>query len=77
MAFLIPSEFLMNDENTFQHHVPVRDLGRHSEEQVYTAGGGDVMKVAVSQHSSNKLCQANSLDADMPKNHKRSSSGKR
>lgn len=30
----------MNDENTFQHHVPVRDLGRYSEEQVYTAGGG-------------------------------------
>ena len=52
----MPSEFLMNDENTFQHHVPLRDLGRHSKEQVYTAGGGDVVKVAESVNTPQISC---------------------
>lgn len=46
----------MNDENTFQHHVPLRDLGRHSKEQVYTAGGGDVVKVAESVNTPQISC---------------------
>ena len=46
MTFRIPSEVLMNDENTVQHHMPLRDLRPHSQEQVYPAGGCDNMKEA-------------------------------
>ena len=50
------SEFLMNDENTVQHHVPLRVSGSHSQEQVCTAGGCDIMNVAESVNTPQISC---------------------
>ena len=50
------SEFLINDDNTIKHHVPFRDLGSHRKEQVYTAQGCDIRKVAKSANTPHISC---------------------